>query len=476
MASTASAKGTDQSRLVFSVGDQRHQIDAGPVVEVIRVPHLTRVPHGPVGLAGLANLRGRPLPVLSIDRDFKPGQGERGRDGKIIVYDHGGLVGLLVDDVSMAASDEVSADIPLRDLRQLFDTAFKVENRVARFDAKSVSSSGAIQPAEKRTAVLTFRAAGQLYGVTLENIREVTALGGELDLLGRHDSAVLGAMTLRGGVLPIVSLPALFRIGQPQPPRPGAPIVVIEHGEAIVGLLVDKIEAVYRLPDTAIDNVPPVLQKGHGDAKIASIGRVEGGTVLISILSPEKLFGDVAVSEAVRKNAGAEPVSSVPGNQETFEQFLLFRLGTELYGLPIGAVDEVVRVPDVVTRLPGAPKFVIGVMNLRGRAVPLIDQRLRFDTTEQAAGTKARAIIVTIGALQAGFVVDSVSEVQAISAGALSGAPEFASDRSDVFDRVAQVGPDGQMVLLVNPHELLTRAERDIIAELSNDKLADGKT
>jgi purine-binding chemotaxis protein CheW len=159
-------------------------------------------------------------------------------------------------------------------------------------------------------------------------------------------------------------------------------------------------------------------------------------------------------------------------SRSSLEQFLLFRLAEETYGLPIAAVDEVIRVPNDITRMPGAPSFVSGIINLRGKAVPLIDQRTRFDLAETTSGGQARAIILTIGALQAGFVVDSVSEVKAVAAEALSAAPEFASDQTDVFERVAHFEAEGRMVLIVNPQELLSKAERDVVAAIAGEKTA----
>ena len=60
-------------------------------------------------------------------------------------------------------------------------------------------------------------------------------------------------------------------------------------------------------------------------------------------------------------------------------RFLVFRLDDDEFALPIEAVDEVARVPDQITRLPKTPKFLEGVVNLRGEVLPVIDQRRRFD-------------------------------------------------------------------------------------------------
>jgi purine-binding chemotaxis protein CheW len=196
--------------------------------------------------------------------------------------------------------------------------------------------------------------------------------------------------------------------------------------------------------------------------------------LLISILSPERLFGHRAVSHAIEQNMGVQAVEATSKQADLFEQFLIFQLGDESYGMPIAAVDEVIRVPSQVTRMPGAPSFVMGVVNLRGKAVPLIDQRARFAAALSTQTAKARAIIVTIGGLQAGVVVDSVSEVKAVPVDALSAAPEFSTDRTDVFDRIAPIDSDGRMILLIDPKELLTRAEQDLMTTIAeNNMVAD---
>ena len=151
------------------------------------------------------------------------------------------------------------------------------------------------------------------------------------------------------------------------------------------------------------------------------------------------------------------------------EQFIVFQLGGEEYGLPIAAVDEVVRVPNALTRLPRAPAFIEGVMNLRGRVVPIIDQRRRFKLEGQGERRRERIIVVRIDQMHAGFVVDSVSEVLRISHNQLLPTPDLAADGSQVIDRIANIEVEGRMILLLNPRELLDRAERDLLAAMGSD-------
>lgn len=460
--------GDDRRRLVFAVGDRRHEIDAGRVLEVVRAPHLTRVPNGPEALAGIANLRGRPIPVLSMSRMLDDGAMPARRDGKIILYDHSGIVGLLVDDV-LRLSDDLSST-PLQGLGERLDAAFKVANRAPVERAKHESHETGEQALAVLVTLLSFRAAGQLYGIPLDHVREVTTLGSDVSTFPNAESAVVGLVSLRERTLPLVSLSSLLGLESAQPAKHGSHIVIVEHEGDLVGLVVDEIDAILRLPEHAVDAVPAVLQRGRGDSQIEAIGRIADSGRLISILSPDKLFTHRAVSQAISQNAGAKPMTTVAEERGKTEQFLIFQLGGESYGLPIASVDEVVRVPSEVTRVPGAPAYVMGVFNLRGKAIPLIDQRTRFDAPGTIALTKGRAIIVTLGALQAGFVVDGVSDVKAVSSSTLSDAPDFSTEQTDVFDRVAPIDADGRMVLLIDPRALLSRAEQDIVAAVTRDK------
>jgi len=470
MMGSSSTAETDERRLVFQVGEQRHDIDARRVFEVMRVPAITRVPHGPAALAGIANLRGRPLPVLSMRRIMDCGPDAHRGDGRIIVYDHGGAVGLLVDDVLRLSAEHAS--IPLHGLGDLLDASFKVARRNPVDRGKYAAADSVEQSAQTLTALLSFHVAGQLYGLPLKDIRKVSLLADEAAAPPNAASALIGLVQMRHGILPLMSLAALLGIGHPV--EKGRYMIIVEHEGERIGLVVDEVDVIRRLQEDAIDVVPAVLQRGRSDGQIAAIGRITESGLLISILSPDKLFGHHAVTQAIEHNTGAQSVEVMPGTHDAIEQLLIFQLGDEAYGLPIASVDEVIRVPGEITRMPGAPGFVMGVINLRGKAIPLIDQRTRFATSATPATTKARAIILTLGSLQAGFVVDGVSEMKAVSSADLSAAPEFSSDQTDVFDRIAHIESDGRMILLIDPQALLTRAERDIVAAMTVDDTVAG--
>jgi purine-binding chemotaxis protein CheW len=223
--------------------------------------------------------------------------------------------------------------------------------------------------------------------------------------------------------------------------------------------------------------VPAVLNRGRGEAHIQSICRLPDGRGLVSILSGTRLFRDETVAHILaggRREGGQREASDMgTQNQATIgDRVVVFQLGDEEYGLPVDTVEEVVRLPDTLTRVPKAPGFIEGVMNLRGQVLPIIDQRRRFGVT--GVGTGRRRVIVTrINGKLAGFAVDGVSEILALPADQVSETPDFTrpgeAEDAPVFSRIANLETAdgaGRMILLIEPQALLDRAERDLLAAL----------
>jgi purine-binding chemotaxis protein CheW len=447
-------------QLVFRIGADHHALDAGRVLEIVRTSPITRVPHGPDVLVGLMNLRGRPVPVLSMAK-LLGAAAVAHASHRIVVYDHHGPVGLLVDDVLALSRDQA---VPIvSELGARLDRAFKSSRRrtfetVSQPEQRQIAVTSA-----QRRALLSFRVAGRIYALPLDDVSEVAALPGPIPSESGDDCDAAPRLQTRNGAVPLVELAALLGL-DPKPALRRAYAIVVNHGDGATGLVVDAMDVIHRLPEHAIDKVPALLRRAGSEAQIEAIGRVAATDLLIPILSAETLFAADGMIATIGPSAAEQALEPSPRSKEDVETFLIFRLGDERFGLPIGAVDAVIRLPDAITRVPGAPDFVMGLINLRGRAVPLVDQQIRFGTAAHAEAARRRAIIVTLDGLQVGFVVDAASEIKAIPTGLVSAAPAFSTESTDVFDRAADVDGDGHIVLLVDPAELLTRAERDSLS------------
>jgi purine-binding chemotaxis protein CheW len=162
---------------------------------------------------------------------------------------------------------------------------------------------------------------------------------------------------------------------------------------------------------------------------------------------------------------GAVQTDALEANSERGEivKFLIFRLGDDEFGLPIDTVDEVARVPDQITRLPKTPAFLEGVINLRGEVLPVVDQRRRFDMPKLEDAAGQRLVVVRTERHRAGLIVDSVSEVLSTDAARIEPAPDLTGQATRLVHGVLNLEHAGRIVLLLDPAELLTRAERGLL-------------
>jgi len=144
---------------------------------------------------------------------------------------------------------------------------------------------------------------------------------------------------------------------------------------------------------------------------------------------------------------------------------VIFRLGAEEFGVPIMSVQEIVRVPEALTRVPRTPAFVEGVINLRGTVLPVIDQRSRLGLPSIARNERQRIMVYLLGGKRTGFIVDSVAEVLRIPRVHIVAAPAMSHEQSLLISRVAKVDGDKRMVLLIDPAHLLQEREVQTMAE-----------
>ncbi|WP_262299327.1 chemotaxis protein CheW [Microvirga sesbaniae] len=467
-----------QALLTVEVDGERFAFPASDVAEVIRRPAVSRVPLAPSSLVGIANLRGAVLPVVSLRSLMgrPPGSSAHTR---VVVVDRGAPIGLEIDKVASwrasgvedEADEATSAPARLIDLDALLSRDFGHDRgRVHhRCEAAMPEPRESNPTTPDEVALVCFAVSGQDFALPLTSVHEIVAVPPGSVAVPQTDSVMLGVVARRGRLLPLVSLRELLGLPSGRHDDARSRVVVARVGDALVGLVADGIKEVLRRPSGDLEPVPAILIRGGAEAKIQRICRLDGGRRLVSVLSTDNLFRDQALAELIAPQMETDPEMSSPdASPSRDEQVIVFQLGNEEYGLPIASVDEVVRVPETLSRLPRAPAFIEGVMNLRGRVVPVIDQRRRFKIESGGERRRERIVVVTIDQMQAGFVVDAVSEVLTIPQDQLRPTPELAAGETQTVHRIANIEAEGRMILLLDPHELLDRAEKDLIASLSS--------
>ena len=150
--------------------------------------------------------------------------------------------------------------------------------------------------------------------------------------------------------------------------------------------------------------------------------------------------------------------------QQNEQQLVVFDLSTEAYGVDIGAVREIIRLQDI-TRVPRTPEFVEGVINLRGKVIPVVDLRKRFGLPAEVESKENRIVVVDIGAQDIGVVVDAVTEVLRISTEAVEPpASVITTADSEYLLGIAKL--DSRLIILLDLEQVLTEAEHNSLLEI----------
>lgn len=113
-------------------------------------------------------------------------------------------------------------------------------------------------------------------------------------------------------------------------------------------------------------------------------------------------------------------------------RFLTFYIGSTVYGIELLHVIEIISIQSI-TRVPNVPNHVRGIINLRGKIVPVIDVRLKLQQDSRAYDDKTCIIVVIIEDMHVGLIVDSVSEVATVDMDNISQPPEFSNNRTNGY-------------------------------------------
>lgn len=495
----AEAPGTTEEEgrkfVTFFLGDGELGLPLESVQEIIRVPDLVKVPLTPPSLLGIANLRGEVLPVASLRKAFELDERDADDSMRVVVVNRGVPMGILVDRMSTVMTAEPSEIEDAQRLRDVVrndlveQVVQRSERRVLVFDAQRVlrealalpdrtdelhsagllSGAGGSPAGMRRGAetgsdaeerqLVSFEVGDQEYALAISRVKEIVNVPEYITTVPKAPSTVVGVMVLRQRMLPLVSLRRLLQLpeGASKPQR-----VVVTTGfgdsEMNIGLVVDTVREVLRLTDRQIDEVPSYLKRGNDE--LQSICRLEGGKRIVTVLEVSRLLDTKALEaslEDVELEDGTVLEEHHGGTAMTAEeeQFVIFKIDRDGYGIAIDAVQEIVRIPPEMTAVPKAPDFVEGVINLRGQVLPVIDQRKRLGLPATERHDRQRIMVLRVRNQLLGFIVDSVAEVRKVPVCRIGPAPSLSKAQEKLIRRVAQLGEERGIVMLLEPDQMV---------------------
>jgi purine-binding chemotaxis protein CheW len=372
--------------LVFRLAGESFGLRLTAVAEIILPPDLAYMPLVPPSLLGLANLRGVVMPVVSLRALLHLPHVPSDKSTRVIVVRGDTPVGFVVDGIHRlwaVATDQLEKDdagagtidptlldaiikgaegespIKLLSPSRLLSGQFVrlgISSTPAASQTLLAKSPSVGAPAKALLSLLSFYLGQQEYALPLDRVREIIPLPDHVSEMPRPETAVSGVVTLRDRLLPLVSLRTLLGLSADQHGQRGK-VVVMSIGESTVGVVVDATREILRLDPEIVDPAPTLLTRGEGDAEIISICRLDGGRRLVALLSPDRLFRSDVVQRILDEQATSRPGLQPETNAMADEQFIIFRLGDQDYGIPIAAVSEIARPPRAYHPVAEIPRF-----------------------------------------------------------------------------------------------------------------------
>ena len=149
------------------------------------------------------------------------------------------------------------------------------------------------------------------------------------------------------------------------------------------------------------------------------------------------------------------------------QQLVIFELANEFYGVDISGVEAIIRLQSI-TRMPSAPHFVEGVINLRGAVLPVIDLRRRFSLPASERDAHTRIVVVDVSGSKVGMIVDGVSEVLRVQMDTIEPpSPMVITVDSAFITGIAKM--EGRLVILIDLSRVLSVDEKADLAQVGKE-------
>jgi len=494
--------------VTFYVEKESFAFPLASVLEIIRVPETVKVPMSPKSLVGLANLRGSVLPVLDLRQILAFPQTDYSDSTRVVVTDVGTPVGLVVDRVAQVLNVEqakiestdtvqstvkadlltgVVKDVGGRSLVQLLDVqrcvslefAAVVESArktghatsgVAATDLASPSTRDETEQEDDSIQIVSFVVDDQEYAFAIAEVQEIVRVPENVSRVPRAQANVLGIINLRNRLLPLVSMRRIFGLDESDL-NENCRILVVTLGvgseqRESVGIVVDQVREVLRVDPSVRDRVPPLLNRNGLESQIESVCRLGDGKRLVSVIAIDALFQHQVVQTAMentRNELGNEGKlkPDEDGQQEEDEnRLVVFHLAEQEYGVIVDTVQEIIRVPEEMSRVPKTEAYIQGMVNLRGSVLPVLDMRIRFGMKRAERSDRQRILVLNEAGQCTGFIVDSVSEVLRVPHGAIEKSPRLSDEQNCIVGRVANLKEEKRMIQILDAHELVSDVDQ----------------
>ena len=433
----------EEQPAVFSLGEEEFGIDIAVVNEILKVGEITAVPNVPPYIRGIRGIRDAVIPIIDMRRLIGMESQEES---------HGRLIQRLKQSH--------------RDWAEQLKESLRTGKAFTRSTDPTQCELGKLLEYQRKHDV-TF---GDMYKKIKDPHDELHLSAAEiLRRLKSDPRAVQELFSSR--IVPLLEtiLYLLEQLEEKLKTRDlkDQRILIVAIKQTTVGLLVDKVSEVTRLPKSIIDTTPAVISS-YG-REIRGIARLNHGTRLILMLDETLLLsGDEMEAIAKIQEERGQEEQQVEKVAVKERQFVVFSVEGDEFGITIDKVREIFK-PDEITPVPKAPAFIKGVTNLRGNIIPVVDVKERFGVAAdmEESGTQpqetapGKILVTLVKDTKIGLLVDSVQEVLRIPENQVEDAPSLVLSNADAgyLEGIAKLENGKRIILLLTLDEIMSKKE-----------------
>ena len=483
----------EQQFVSFLVNEERFTFPMHSVGEIIRVPTVVSVPLGPAQMIGLANLRGNVLPVYDLSMILLGVSSQITDVTRVVVVESElGSVGFMVDRVlkvfgvpndtvidkkSMTESIayEYMQGIIKQDdqpVEQILDVSSLARAQaVTKQDGNTMQLSGMhhidsddeIVESDDHSLqqLVCFSLEDQEFAFHLQDVEEIVRVPTEISQLPESAPSVLGLVNLRGRIIPIVDLANCIGMVHTEI-NEASRIVIAQNSEfGSVGFVVAKVSNVVSISESELEAVPSVCNDGAESGILESVYRSDGGKRLVSIINLTNVYSRAlmtalsSLDEDIKQESQMSENNDAAINEDDCEQYVIFWINGQEYGVSIDDTQEITRVPEKLESIPSTPDYLKGIVNLRGTVLPVIDLRSRLGIPSSESSERQRIVVLTKDKQRTGFIVDGVAEVKTVVKQTIETAPSLSEMQSEFLSRLIKLNDEKRIIQIIEPNVLL---------------------
>jgi purine-binding chemotaxis protein CheW len=429
--------------IAFVIQDEEYAVKTSQTMGVVNTPIIRRVPKAPPFVAGVANITGRIVPLLSaIERFGLSGNTEEAQKKLVLIQLGSSLYGLMVDRILpiIYLSEEIIEPMnPLMVKKEApflagiarvgerliyllnMDAFISAELDIDREERKAYEGFAAKlsellrQPkVEESHRFVSLSIADEEYGVDISKLNKVIPLEG-MEKVGGVPDYIAGVVKAEEGIFPVIDLQRRFDLA-PVPYEKGSRVAIVDAGNYSYGIVANSVAEVLDIKDEEIKDITAFTYAddfGH----IKGVGMLEEGERLVMLLDETRILegkevrilsemDDISMSQKIWEQRRMEAKELFP--------FLIFKVAHIEFAFNLRDLSEVIQYKEP-TRVPKAPPFIRGIVPVRGELVSVLDLRRRLDITGKENTSGARIIVIRRGGSRCGVVADSVSEILNVS-------------------------------------------------------------